>query len=419
MSEITRQQYADLAVDAYITRSVTKGNETIRIGGNEYKVAAVWNNPKTGYYGAVYQDVRTNDFIAAHRGTAISLKDLSDGYTDLKMVTRSMNNQSADAEKLTRMAISKAEEFHRNRPYLPKPSVTHTGHSLGGTHVQIQTYRFGHEGVTFNAYGAVRMHGVRQGNGDVINYVKAADAVSAANPHYGKVIILAEQDDLAPLKKSGYNNNSNTSAYHAVTAAARSYKAHSSDHFVGKDSILSEHNYTRARQLAEANKFMISDYRGDVATAKTLFAAASFANANLFEKMKIIRNMTEKFDRDQEKIKELINSAPTPKSIFDSRSMHLMQDKGKHPHSDKTIYADANKLDLSKPLASNASSKEFREYGFAALLADDKTMQHSLDSLLASNINRGLQQNTEKMFQEQESMRLAEEQSRAAGISRS
>lgn len=92
MSKITRQQHADLAVDAYITRSVTKGNETIRIGGNEYKVAAVWNNPKTGYYGAVYQDVRTNDFIAAHRGTAISLKDLSDGYTDLKMVTRSMNN---------------------------------------------------------------------------------------------------------------------------------------------------------------------------------------------------------------------------------------------------------------------------------------------------------------------------------------
>ena len=419
MSEITRQQHADLAIDAYTSRSVTKGNETIKIGGNEYKVAAVWNNPRTGYYGAVYQDVRTNDFIAAHRGTAISLKDLSDGYTDLKMVTRSMNNQSADAEKLTRMAISKAEEFHRNRPYLPKPSVTHTGHSLGGTHAQIQTYRFGHEGVTFNAYGAVLMHGVRQGNGNVTNYVKAADAVSAANPHYGKVIILAEQDDLAPLKKSGYNNKSNTSVYHAVTAAARAFKAHSSDHFVGKDSILSEHNYTRARQLAEANKFMISDYRGDVATSKTLFAAVSFANANLYEKMKIMRNMTEKFDRDQEKIKELINSTPTPKSIFDSRSMHLMQYKGKHPHSDKTIYADANKLDLSKPLASNASSKEFREYGFAALLADDKTMQHSLDSLLASNINRGLQQNTEKMFQEQENMRLAEEQSKSSGIVRS
>lgn len=117
-------------------------DETIKIRGNEYKVAAVWNNPKTGYYGAVYQDVRTNDFIAAHRGTAISLKDLSDGYTDLKMVTRSMNNQSADAEKLTRMAIARAEEFHSKNPYLPKPSVTHTGHSLSGTHAQIQTYRF-------------------------------------------------------------------------------------------------------------------------------------------------------------------------------------------------------------------------------------------------------------------------------------
>ena len=135
MSQLSKQQHADLAKDSYENRVVTPPNKTLLIGGNHYRVLAVHKNPTTDYQGVVYQDVRTNDFIAAHRGTAISLKDLSDGYTDLKMVTRSMNNQSADAEKLTRMAISKAEEFHRNRPYLPKPSVTHTGHSLGGAHV--------------------------------------------------------------------------------------------------------------------------------------------------------------------------------------------------------------------------------------------------------------------------------------------
>lgn len=67
MSNISRQQQADLAVDAYNTRTVTKGNKTITIGNNEYKVLAVRNNPVTGYQGTVYQDVRINNMIVAHR----------------------------------------------------------------------------------------------------------------------------------------------------------------------------------------------------------------------------------------------------------------------------------------------------------------------------------------------------------------
>lgn len=66
MSNISRQQQADLAVDAYNTRTVTKGNKTITIGNNEYKVLAVRNNPVTGYQGTVYQDVRTNEIVVAH-----------------------------------------------------------------------------------------------------------------------------------------------------------------------------------------------------------------------------------------------------------------------------------------------------------------------------------------------------------------
>ena len=418
MSNITRQQQADLAVDAYETRKITKPGESITIGENDYRVLAVHNNRSTGYQGTVYQDVRTNEIIVAHRGTESPTTDWFDAYTDWNMVAKSTNHQAADSEKLTRIAIEKAEEFHRKNPELPKPAITHVGHSLGGAHVEIQAYRFGHEGATFNGYGAVGMHGVRKGGGDVTNYVKAADVVSAANAHYGKVVVLATEGDLGPLRKYGYNNQRNTMAIQAVRAAAASVgSAHSSLNFVGKDSILSDRNYDRARRLADENKFMIQDYRGDVETSKNAIAAAKFATSNPIEKIEILRNRLEKYDREQERIKEIINSVPPPKSLFDSRMLHMMQNDGTRPDAGKEAYADAGKPDISKPLAKNASAEEFREYGFAALLADDDDKRYAaLDSLLDSDVGRGLRQNADKVYaaqeREQEMARLAEEQAR-------
>ena len=416
MSNITRQQQADLAVDAYNTRTVTKGNKKITIEGNDYKVLAAHNNRATGYHGTVYQDVRTNEIIVAHRGTEPVLDDWLDAYIDWKMVSNSVNYQAADSEKLTRMAIAAAEQFHNDTGF-PIPQITHVGHSLGGAHVEIQAYRFGHEGATFNGYGAVGMRSVRQGDGDVTNYAKAADVVSAANAHYGKVILLAEQDDIAPMKKIGYNNKSNTAAPYAFGVAAISMGTHLSSHFVGKDSILSDRNYDRARRLADENKFMIQDYRGDVETSKNAIAAAKFATSNPIEKIEILRNRLEKYDREQERIKEIINSVPPPKSLFDSRMLHMMQNDGTRPDAGKEAYADAGKPDISKPLAKNASAEEFREYGFAALLADDDDKMHAaLDSLLDSDVGRGLRQNADKVYaaqeREQEMARLAEEQAR-------
>ena len=416
MSNITRQQQADLAVDAYNTRTVTKGNKKITIEGNDYKVLAAHNNRATGYHGTVYQDVRTNEIIVAHRGTEPVLDDWLDAYIDWKMVSNSVNYQAADSEKLTRLAIAAAEQFHNDTGF-PIPQITHVGHSLGGAHVEIQAYRFGHEGVTFNGYGAVGMRGVRQGDGDVTNYAKAADVVSAANAHYGKVILLAEQDDIAPMKKIGYNNKSNTAAPYAFGVAAISMGTHLSSHFVGKDSILSDRNYDRARRLADENKFMIQDYRGDVETSKNVIAAAKFATSNPIEKIEILRNRLEKYDREQERIKEIINSVPPPKSLFDSRMLHMMQNDGTRPDAGKEAYADAGKPDINKPLAKNASAEEFREYGFAALLADDDDKRYAaLDSLLDSDVGRGLRQNADKVYaaqeREQEMARLAEEQAR-------
>ena len=415
MSSITRQQQADLAADAYNTRTVTKDwEDSIPIGGNYYKVLAVRNNPVTDYQGTVYQDVRTNEIVVAHRGTA----SVTDGVIDLAMVTNWANLQTADAEKLTLEAIKLANDIHRNDPRIPIPKITHVGHSLGGAHVEIQAHRFGHEGATFNGYGAVGMHGVPKGGSAVTNYAKAADTVSAASDHYGRVIVLAGQDDIALLQKSGYNNQSNTNAYKAVSVAARSIKVHSSDNFVGKDSILSERNFNQALKLAESNKNMIQDYRGDVAVSKAAVSLAAFVAVPPTEKVRILSNYPHRQkDEEAEKIQEIINSVPPPKSLFDSRMLHMMQNDGTRPDAGKEAYADAGKPDISKPLAKNASADEFREYGFAALLADDDDKRYAaLDSLLDSDVGRGLRQNADKVYaaqeREQEMARLAEEQAR-------
>jgi triacylglycerol lipase len=56
---------------------------------------AVRNNPVTDYQGTVYRDVRTNEIVVAHRGTA----NVTDGIIDLAMVINSVNYQAAESKK--------------------------------------------------------------------------------------------------------------------------------------------------------------------------------------------------------------------------------------------------------------------------------------------------------------------------------
>ena len=263
MSQLSKQQHADLAKDSYENRVVTPPNKTLLIGGNHYRVLAVHKNPTTDYQGVVYQDVRTNEIVVAHRGTS-SLMDVN---VDLKMVIHKANIQAEDAAKLTIMALKEADKFHNKHPEQSQPRITQVGHSLGGTLAQIQSYRFKQEGVTFNAYGAAALNGIPKGGDKVINYSLASDAVSAAAPHYGKMVILAKERELIMLKLNGYSNDSNCIPYlkETVSPAAGSLLwSHGIANFTGINSILSERNYQPALELAERNKKLITDYRDDV-----------------------------------------------------------------------------------------------------------------------------------------------------------
>ena len=291
MSQLTKQQYADLAADAYENRVVTPPNKTLVVGGNHYKVLAVHNNSKTDYQGAVYQDVRTNEIIVAHRGT----ESMIDAKVDLKMVLDRVNIQAEDAAKLTRMALREADDFSKNNQNQLRPKITQVGHSLGGALAQIQSYRFNHEGVTFNAYGAAALKDIPEGGNRVVNYARASDAVSAAAPHYGKVIILAKQSELTLLWTQGYNNSINMPPVNIAASALVNLGAHSISNFTGSDSILSERNYQPALELAQRNRTMIEDYREDV---KFIRSGIHKTNEYLKDTQEIYRKTREIIDKD-------------------------------------------------------------------------------------------------------------------------
>ena len=218
-----------------------------------------------------------------------------DAKVDLKMVLDRVNIQAEDAAKLTRMALREADDFSKNNQNQLRPKITQVGHSLGGALAQIQSYRFNHEGITFNAYGAAALKDIPEGGNRVVNYARASDAVSAAAPHYGKVIILAKQSELTSLWTQGYNNSINMPPVNTAASALVNLGAHSISNFTGSDSILSERNYQPALELAQRNRTMIEDYREDV---KFIRSGIHKTNEYLKDTREIYRKTREIIDKD-------------------------------------------------------------------------------------------------------------------------
>ena len=234
------RDYAQLASDAYEDRPVGPRppgrREPIRLGDVDYWVVEHVNNRTTGYQGTVYQRVDSGEIVVAHRGTEQIWKD--GVVTDGAMVLSRINPQVDDAIELTRRALAIAKEQGR-QPGKSTPGVTVTGHSLGGTLAQVTAHHFDLRGETFNAYGATSLdRRIPEGGNRVLNHVMAADTVSAASPHYGRVQIYATEREVATLRASGYQNNR---LFDVVTpdnpllAAGASLGSHSMHHFLPVD----------------------------------------------------------------------------------------------------------------------------------------------------------------------------------------
>lgn len=267
---IPSQDYAALADDAYKAREAgvraPGREEQIYLNGNQYKIIEHVDDARTGYQGTLYQRVSTKEFVVAHRGTEQILKDGL--ITDGSMVLARSNPQVAEAVALTGRAVELAAR--RSQDAGRELGVTVTGHSLGGSLTQITAHHHDLKGETFNAYGAVSLSGLRipEGGHAVINHVMAADAVSAASPHYGEVRIYATEKEIKTLSDAGFSN----SAFNALipdyplTAAAASLDSHKMGEFLGSASILAN---SQGRWLAERNERMIEEYRDDLDTRRT------------------------------------------------------------------------------------------------------------------------------------------------------
>lgn len=283
---MSSQDYADLALDSYSSRAVTRRDEKPEtIGSHKYRILEHHDNPRTGYQGTIYQRVDTNEIIVAHRGTEFDREALKDGLlADGGMVLNRSNSQAADAIALTRKALQLAQEKAIGEGG-GVPPVTVTGHSLGGTLAQVTAHHFDLRGETFNAYGATSL-GLRipAGGHSVTNHVMAGDLVSAASAHYGQVKVHATAQEIQTLGVHGYDNKTHwsdplrgRSPIHLATgftpptttaAAIAMGDSHKMHHFASVDangrpdrSVLED---PATVQRAQDNATRIGEYRSDV-----------------------------------------------------------------------------------------------------------------------------------------------------------
>lgn len=270
---LASQQYANLVEHSYDRDGQMRDlvNKEIELEGVRYKILHFVDNTRTGYQGTVYQHLGSGDIVVAHRGTEFERQRWDDLIkTDGTMVLTRANLQADDAVALTRWARDYAEK-QGQLPGKRTPEVTVTGHSLGGTLAQVSAHYYDLRGETFNAYGAVSLdRRIPEGGDRVVNHVMAADTVSSASPHYGKVRIYAQPDEIGMLVGAGYANNVARllDPRASLVAGIRGFGSHDMHRFLNVDgeqrpdrSVLGD---VRTQALAREYAPMIGKYRDDV-----------------------------------------------------------------------------------------------------------------------------------------------------------
>ncbi len=212
MSRIPPDHFAKLSHDVYggdENEFPFEKDAELQFDDRKYRILEIVDNDRTGYQGAIYQDLKTGALVVAHRGTEFDREAIDDGLrADGQMVMQRANLQIADAEALTQHAMRMAKD----REFWPdgvtaEPEVLQTGHSLGGFLAEQQAAKHGHGGASFNGFGAAGIGHAPMGQPSdappFTAYARASDPVGTSSPHYGTPVHFATEADVAWLNTLG------------------------------------------------------------------------------------------------------------------------------------------------------------------------------------------------------------------------
>jgi hypothetical protein len=266
---LSQDSYKDPAIESHGPGGVIY--KEVKLDGVTYRPLDHFDDPKTGFQATAYQREDTKEVVIAYRGTEFDREPKQDGLTDAAMTFNGTNNQTAESMAFTHRVIDAAKQRSelKNEPF----NVTVTGHSLGGTLAEINAYKFGMHGETFNSFGAAGLvQGIPAGGNQVIDHVRATDVVSAASSHFGQVRAYAVPQDTQALSQAGYTDSRvvNALTHHAPVLGMIQKDAHSIDNFVPNSELLGHSIISPENEkYAQAHHTMIQPYRDNIEMART------------------------------------------------------------------------------------------------------------------------------------------------------
>ena len=246
-------------------------NKEITLNGIKYAVERISDNPKNGYFGAIYRRLDTNELIVVHRGTEFETRQ--DREADMRMVKDHTNPQYNDARALTEVANAMAK--HNGA------KIYQTGHSLGGALAQLCGSRYNQRTETFNAFGAAGLKEALPINplSDrlIVNHRMGGDYVSSASNHLGRSIFYTTPLEVSNLRKGGFGTHSTEddkffanagfrmpSSWDNLGSASDVYTSHAVSNFTPEHGLSVLSPNSPARKLAEDNMAMIERFNNYV-----------------------------------------------------------------------------------------------------------------------------------------------------------
>lgn len=220
----TYEEYARISAHVYGGSSrppLPAGwNPVLRSNGQPLEISG-----SSGYYGAVFKNSSTGEFVLASRGTEIV--DPGDRRAVWELAASSVPRaQLDDAQILVATAIEAG---------VPRDQLTYTGHSLGGSLAQLLSTADMRPAVTFNAAPVKAMlpELSRDPNGQypIVDVVDPSDLIPHSDAHLGTRVELARPLFPLPVEVALMGG---ASPFGMLYGAFRLQRAHSIDSVVTK-----------------------------------------------------------------------------------------------------------------------------------------------------------------------------------------